>query len=340
LPEDKSWTLVTAYFDLTKMPDASAEIKARSLSYYADHARATLALDYNLVVYCEEDNLEKIQAMRPEHLRHKTKYITCSFEDFPMTQHRDKIIKNRQAHPYRFDNRNTASYYLFCVSRCAMLKQTIESNPFGSTHFAWINFCIERMGHKNLIYLDEGLQLFRDKFSTCYIDYIPYKSIQNLDWYFEWGRCTMCSGFYTGNAHYMFTVCDLFEKKFLEFLELGYGHADEQLFSPVYFENPDLFEFYLGDYAQMITNYKYVRDECWRPVHQALARCVEAQDWDTGYKLYLFYKNSLENGHAQTDPDTLKKFLGQSMSILVQTKQFQEIPQIVALCGSRGVSYP
>ena len=38
---------------------------------------------------------------------------------------------------------------------------------------------------------------------------------------------------------------------------MGYGHADEQLYSPVYFDNPHLFAHYYGDYQQMITNYVY-----------------------------------------------------------------------------------
>ena len=60
-----------------------------------------------------------------------------------------------------------------------MLKDAIESNPFKNSHFCWINFCIERMGFKNLIHLQEGLALNRDKFSTVYIDYIPQSLVQN-----------------------------------------------------------------------------------------------------------------------------------------------------------------
>jgi hypothetical protein len=93
------------------------------------------------------------------------------------------------------------------------------------------------MGFRNLIHLEEGLAVNRDKFSTCYIDYIPENLVRNMREYFRWGRCSMCSGFFTGNAEYMSRVCDLIEDKFLYYLNIGYGHADEQLFSPVYFEN-------------------------------------------------------------------------------------------------------
>lgn len=300
--DNSNWTLVTAYFNLTKCPDASQEIKNRDQNYYFSHSITTLTLPYNLVIYCDADSYEKIQKIRPSFLENKTKYIIREFDSFSFTfdednndnktnailnfsDYRIKINENRKNHPYYFDNRNTASYYLFCMSRYAMLKETIKTNPFGSSHFCWINFCIERMGWQNIKYLDDALSIKREKFSSCYIDYIPKSLIDNVNEYYKWGRCSMCSGFFTGNKEYMFKVCDLIEKKFLYYLQLGYGHADEQLYSPVYFDNPDLFEHYYGDYQQMITNYHYVHDSPNTPINcfirnsynnQNYTKCIEA----------------------------------------------------------------
>jgi len=276
---NNNWTMVTAYFNLTKCPDASYEINKRDKNHYLSHSISTLSLPYNLVVYCDNESFEAIREIRPIHLKEKTKYIVCEFDDFVFKnkdtrnfkEYRDKINQNRLEKPYQFDNRNTPSYYLFCMARYLMLKDTIDNNPFNSTHFSWINFCIERMGYQNLIRLDEALSIKRNKFSTCYIDYISEELINNLPDYFSWGRCSMCSGFFTGNAEYMYKVCDLIENKFLEYLEQGYGHADEQLYSPVYFQNPDLFEHYYGDYSQMITNYTFIYDAPEQPIHHFIA---------------------------------------------------------------------
>jgi hypothetical protein len=276
-----NWTLVTAYFNLTKCHDASDEIKSRDQAYYISHSISTLSLPHNLVIYCDEDSIGLIRKIRPRYLDSKTKYIVCEFDDFRFKKngayleqtfkdYREIVIQNRKEKPYNFDSRNTASYYLFCVSRYAMLKETIEANPFGSTHFCWINFCIERMGFRNLIRLDEGLAANRDKFSTCYIDYVPESLINNVPEYFQYGRCNMCSGFFTGNSKYMRKVCDLIEDKFLEYLSMGYGHADEQLYSPVYFQNPSMFELYCGDYQEMITNYRYIYDRPEPPIYNLI----------------------------------------------------------------------
>lgn len=271
-PKDTSnWTLVTAYFDLTKMEDASQPIKDRPATHYLANANFTLSLDHNLVIFCEPENRETILSMRPPHLREKTLIITQSFESFPMTQYREKIKQNRRDHPYHFDERNTASYYLFCMARYAMLKQIIAGNPFGSTHFAWINICMERMGFKNLIALEGALALNREKFSTCYIDYVPPHIVYNTPEYFRFGRCSLCSGFFTGNAHYMKTFCDLIEEKFLYYLEQGYGHADEQLYCPISFEHPEIFDWYVGDYLEMITNYRAPVENVHNPINHIIS---------------------------------------------------------------------
>jgi len=288
--DNSNWTLVTAYFNLTKCPDASKEIIERNSDYYMSHALSTLNLPYNLVIYCDEDSVNIIKSLRPEYLNDKTHYIIREFDSICFKKnnndltdcfayYRNKIISNRKKNQYHFDNRNTASYYLFCMSRYMMLKEVITNNIFKSTHFSWINFCIERMGYTNVMRLDEALAVNRNKFSTCYIDYIPHNLIKNTKDYFQWGRCSMCSGFFTGNAEYMYKVCDLIENKFLEYLELGYGHADEQLYSPVYFENPEMIDHYYGDYQQMITNYKYIYENECAPIHNFARNSFNNKDF-------------------------------------------------------------
>ena len=317
-PDNSGWTLVTAYFDLTKCADASEEIRKRPAGHYLAHAVSTMCLPYNLVVYCEADNLERLRDMRPKHLWEKTRYIVREFDDIrfkkngselaeSFADYRARIQKNRAEKPYAFDNRNTASYYLFCMSRYMMLKEVIEANEFGSTHFAWINMCIERMGYKNVKHLDEALAVKRDRFSTCYIDYIPESLVMNTAEYFKWGRCGMCSGFFTGNGPNMYRACDLIENKFLEYVEAGYGHADEQLFSPVYFQNKDLFEHYYGDYQQMITNYAFIYEAVEAPIRNFVRNSYRYGDKAKCKEACQFIWRSIEEGKIACDPKLMNE---------------------------------
>lgn len=304
-----NWTLVTGYFDLTAQPDASAEIKARPASHYLDdHGSSTLSLEQNLVVFCEPKNEDKIWEMRPDRLHARTRVVAQAFEDFPLARHRDRIIANRGGGPCPSDSRNTASYYLFCMARYAMLKRVIEENIFGSTHFAWINVCIERMGPANLSRLQEALGQQRDKFSTCYIDYVDKKTTRNLADYFGprcAGRCSMCSGFFTGDGAHMRAVCDRVEKKFGECLEQGYGHADEQIINLVYFDAPDLFDWYLGDYQEMIANYARVYQRPERPLRQLIRNSYAAKDWDVCSRACDILWDAHQSGACRLTDDDL-----------------------------------
>ena len=291
-----NWTVVTAYFDLTRMPDASPSIKARPATHYLTSAVSTMALEQNLVVFCEPDMLSTLRTLRPERLQSRTRYIPVSFEDFPLTKHRDQIIENRKTRPPT-DDRNTASYYLLCMARYAMLKRVIEENTFGSTHFAWLNICIERMGPKNVEQLPRVFEINRDKFSTCYIDYQPKEDY--LETAMRWGRCSMCSGFFTGNAHYMKTFCDRIEEAFLECLANGYGHADEQLYSLVYFDDPSIFDTYCGDYTEMVTNYEWIREHPTKPLYLLIKHSYDAGDIATCLNGCLALWRSWKKGYAK-----------------------------------------
>jgi hypothetical protein len=305
-----TYTIVTAYFDLTRMPDASDEIKARPRNHYFENARATLAIDQQLVVYCEADSLDALKALRPAHLLEKTQFYVVDFETLPLTQYRDKINENRITHPYNGDPRNTASYYLLCMARYALLKRTMDINPFNSEQFSWLNICIERMGYENLVHLDEvysGVET-REKVSITYIDYISKDELTPVEKYYEFGRCGLCSGFFTGSKKYLYDFCNRIEDKFLYYLELGYGHADEQLYTPVYFDAPEIFDLYYGDYKSMVTNYTYAYDKN-MPIYYVIPKSLQAKDWATCVHACKFVWKSIQNEAVTLTPDEHTNFL-------------------------------
>jgi len=339
-PDLSNWTLVTAYFNLSKSPDANYKIKSRDADYYCSHAKSTLALPYNLIVYCDEESLETIKSMRPAFLADKTRYEIRDFYslrfkkngellDKTFEDYREKIADNRKHNNYYTNNRNTPSYYLFCMSRYLMLKEVIEENHFGSTHFAWINFCIERMGYQNLIHLEEALEINREKFSTCYIDYVPEDIVRDVPQYYWYGRCSMCSGFFTGNAEYMYKACDLIEDRFLDFLERGHGHADEQLYSAVYFDYPEIFDHYYGDYLQMITNYKYTYDAADAPINNFIRNSFDAHNYKKCLEACQFVWKSFCLGKCNLSDNWIEFLFMRYMWCKTHLKDMSDIPMTI-----------
>lgn len=295
-PPISNWTVVTGYFDLTRRSDASPAIRGRPFDHYLQHSTSTLMLDQNMIIFCEPHTVDAIRARRPESLASKTRYVVMNFDDFPMNKYATVLTEFRKNRP-SVDDRNTVSYYLLCMARYAMLKQAIAENPFESTHFMWLNICIERMGIRNVRELTRVFQVQRDKFSTCYIDYQPRDNyLENV---MRYGKCSMCSGFFTGNARYMKDFCDRIEEKFVTCALQGYGHADEQLFSLVYFDAPSIFEVYYGDYTEMITNYEYVKERASEPLRLIIPHSFAAHDFRTCATACKKLWESYKLGHAK-----------------------------------------
>lgn len=305
---DNKWTLVTGYFDLTVKTDATNE--CRSLQHYLENSRGTLALNYNLVIFCEPKTYDFFYNERKKYgLLEKTKFVTMEFEEFPLSKYQSVITENRKTHPYHFDPRNTPNYYLFCMARYAMLKRVIEENPFESTHFAWVNICLMRMGLRNIEYLGEIMAQYRNKFSTLYIDFIPENLARNYPKYYEYGRCGMCSGFFTGDKEHMYEFCNRIEAKFLDVLHCGYGHADEQLFSLVYFDKPDLFHFYYGEYLQMVTNYIHVYENPHTSLNFFIPKSIQENRCDLAYTACEEIMYCYEQGFFTLSASDLIKFM-------------------------------
>ena len=85
LEYNENWTLVTAYFNLAKCPDASYEIQQRDTNYHISHSMSTLSVPYNLVIYCDAESVELIKSCRPQYLSSKTSYIIREFDDIEIT---------------------------------------------------------------------------------------------------------------------------------------------------------------------------------------------------------------------------------------------------------------
>jgi hypothetical protein len=182
------------------------------------------------------------------------------------------------------------------------MQKVIAENPFGSTHFSLLNICIERMGYKNVAHLEEVFSgPPRDKVSTVYIDYLSEAIIADPKEYYRFGRCSLCSGFFTGSAKNMSLFATKIIEKFMYYLELGYGHADEQLYSPVYFENRDLFELYYGDYFDMITNYRGLYENKKMPLQYVMPKSAAAGDWLTCYNVSKWLMQSKKGGLTDTE---------------------------------------
>ena len=254
------WTFVTAFYHLPKY-GGQLQTGGYSPDKYFEWGEFVLNLDVNLVIYCDEEYYDKFQTLRCN-LSTKTKVIKYSLNELLFYSYRGKIESNRQTIMSCADPRNSVNYFILTCSKFLLVEKTIQNNYFPSedSYYAWIDFGLGKNGTQQTSWIDEIISTKRQKVSFCYIDYTPINIMNNYQEYYKFGRCGTAGGFFTGARKYLLKVCELLKQQFIDTVEAGYGHAEEQLIPVVYNKHQDLFEFYFGDYNFLLSNYKYTRN--------------------------------------------------------------------------------
>jgi hypothetical protein len=286
------WTLVTCLYDLGKYNDSPG----KGLENYKKHGQFLLSLPINLVIFCDPEEEEYFKQERAKHgYLSKTKIFSIPFDQFPYYSYKDRIVENRKINKIN-DGRNTYLYFVLVSSKFFMIDTIINHNPFKSEYFGWIDFGVGHTVGRFTHQIVRSLQVYREKCSFCYINYTPEHIMKNNKDYYYFGRCGTACGFFTGNKNNMKQLCDNFNKKWIETVESGFGHAEEQIIPLLYIENPDIFEFYFGDYVDLFANYDMMRGNPLTTLKYLIPRLRENNKHKLSFeacsKLYNSYEQS------------------------------------------------
>lgn len=278
-PLESPWTIVTALFDLKRRTAGG-----RSTEYYLNSAHSTLSLNQPMIVYCEPDQMDTLRSIRPEYLHEKTQFVPVDFEELPLYYHKEQITENRIRNPST-ESRD-ATFYLMTMARYALLKRSIEENPFHSTHFAWLNISMEHLGYMNLMNLEVIFHRApRDLVSTMCMKYISKADVLNTEEYFKTTQRPFSTKIITGAAANIYEMSNHMEAMFLHYMNLGYGNTDEQLLAAVYYAYPEKFDVYYGGRNQSILNYGGSNADYMYGMQNVMVPSTEAKDWLACYHI-------------------------------------------------------
>jgi len=252
-------TLVSFYFNLSILPDATPEVRPQS--FYMEKGRETLKIENPLLIFCDESTYPLIKSMRDEYIHNQdlTRYIIRPLTDYDFYKDNHSIIqRNRKGVPCYESDRITSSYFLATLFKIYALKIAYEKNFFDTPFYTWIDFG----GSHILRHFGPGTQRILDnprpKISFCYIHYRSHEELQDrIVQKNQGGYCGIASGCLTIEADYInkfYTGCISI---FYEMLFHGVGHAEEQIFNYFYDRHPELCDIYYGDYYSILTNYHH-----------------------------------------------------------------------------------
>ena len=249
-------TFVTCFYACTPDTDVNA---------YFRICMRTLAAPVPLVIYCEQKHEYLFLGLRVLcGLGHLTKIKTIPLTELFFYQFKDKVDSNRRAFWPTRDARTNSINHLIMLSKFQFIKETMETNPFQTSHLGWIDInlfnktCNNSLNYmKNDVYdmLQKICYNPKPKFSIQILNYWKREDYSDLKRFYSSYKWIVAGCFWTMDLE---TGKDIIEKlisKSIEITNLGFGHADEMIYAPIIDENFDSFNLSIGDYQDTIHNY-------------------------------------------------------------------------------------
>lgn len=255
-------TVVTMYFNLRNLVDATDEVRPKS--FYMDKGRATLSLNTPMVIFCDDTCYEDIKALREASLANAselTTYIIKPITEYDFYKESFPVIrKNREGNELYVNSRNTSSYFILCMFKILGLFIAKQRNPYGTPFYAWIDFAGSHIMRSFSTYAPKMLENPNPKVSFCYIHYRNGQEL-TLKNNFCAGFCGVGATAFTVEAEYINQFYNGTMSIFHEILFHKMGHADEQVLTCFYNKYPELCSIYYGDYYSILANYHFVRED-------------------------------------------------------------------------------
>jgi hypothetical protein len=184
------------------------------------------------------------------------------FENIWTYKYVEKVKENRAKYHPTHDKRTCAESHLLCCNKFDFLLKTIESNPFHTDRFGWIDSNIgvsaskiARNYHINM--LPDVLNNITDKFKIQILNVADkkYKMPEMKHEFYNQYRWVVCGSLFTTGKEVGIPIFNRLNEIFIETTNAGYGHAEEMFFLEVLDEFYDSIERSYGDYHHILNNF-------------------------------------------------------------------------------------
>ena len=252
-------TLVTACYDLTKYNN-----KSRNLEESLDNMKSLLETPCYLVIFTDEYLYNIISTIRNNlNLNHLTKYIIKEFSDLNVFKYVDLVKSNRERYHPTKDARTCAESHLICCSKFDSVLEVINTNPFNTSKFGWIdsnigkNFSKICKNYKNNMLLKVLNNAKSDKFNIQILNVGDKKYINtdNLSEYYQQYRWVVCGCLFITGKDVGIKILNDLNNIFINTTNLGYGHAEEMFYLEILDKYYDDIHRSYGDYSDILNNF-------------------------------------------------------------------------------------
>jgi len=227
----------------------------RGIKKYCELAKEfILSLPYNLIMFTDNDDVIEFVESERINFKNKTHIYNKKFEDTYYYKYLDKLGDLQKK--FHIINGNvkqeTPMYIILNNNKFDFMESAINLNPFNSNHFIWMDFGINHVAN-NREKIHEWINCVPDKIKQLCIN--PYvENVENKEM-FQYIYHHTAGGLFTGSKENLLKYSELFKLKTEQIYNEEWYQIDEAVMTMVQRENPDLFDFFYGDYQGIISNY-------------------------------------------------------------------------------------
>lgn len=260
-------TFVTAYFNVLPQGHPQAAVRFEE---YRNSAADLLKHPMNLIFYGDEAMATHVFKQRASAgLADKTYIHVMKISDLPLFERQEQIhdlyiYGDKDSHFTRC-SRFTPRYQMIILSKIFLLDRAINTNPFDSSNYIWIDYGIyrHRLGHPasyeslphNLTeIMAESLK--EDTIRIAAVNH-PNDSFHDVKSYNKEYRQAVAANIFGGSVAAIRSLIP----KFKEELELVFSHnilpCEENIFGRLIMSFPKMFDIFVSRYTTVLANFAH-----------------------------------------------------------------------------------
>ena len=301
-------TLVSGLFDLA---GREGNPRRRPIDEFLRDGEMLIRLDADVVVFADPQLAPQLAELREAAGRSaRTRIVPVALEDLPAHELHDRIERARRRRPVLNANpdKDTTLFVELQWSKLELVRRAIQLDPFGGSHFAWIDF-VNRGDPPHPE--DHAFEHPSDRVRLLAMRGLRADHVADRTEYYSHLRGFVAAGYITADRERFLRLAALFDSLAREELDAGFAPSEEQLLPVLCVREPELFEFHHGDYEALFSNYVRLRGSADNLLFQMR---TARDDGDFAYAHALGTKvvAAFRDDTLQTEPDVLADLLDEA----------------------------
>ena len=233
----------------------------RTLEQTIESVQTLLRIPCYLVIYCNSVIEPALRNLREPFIG-MTQFIVQEFDQLWSYSLLEQVKANREVYWPTRDHRTCAETHLLTCNKPDFVIQTIQSNPFHTTRFGWIDSNIgihaSKISHMYANHmLLNVLHNVTNKFHIQLLNVTDkkYKQVEHKREYWAEYRWVACGCLFTTSKAVGMTILNRMKELIVQTTALGYGHGEEMFYLELLDEFYDDIHRSYGDYKDMLHNF-------------------------------------------------------------------------------------